>query len=26
VDVRLDDKSQGNIPLQIKLLPPREAA
>jgi len=26
VDVRLDDKSQGNIPLQIKLLPPREPA
>jgi hypothetical protein len=26
VDVRLDDKSQGNIPLQIKLLPPREVA
>ena len=26
VDVRLDDKSQGNIPLQIKLLPPRETA
>ena len=26
VDVRLDDVSQGNIPLQIKLLPPREAA
>jgi hypothetical protein len=26
VDVRLDDKSQAAIPLQIKLLPPREAA
>ena len=26
VDVRLDDKSQGNIPLQIKLMAPREAA
>jgi hypothetical protein len=26
VDVRLDDKSQGAIPLQIKLLPPREVA
>ena len=26
VDVRLDDKSQMGIPLQIKLLPPREAA
>jgi uncharacterized protein DUF6941 len=26
VDVRLDDKSQAAIPLQIKLLPPREPA
>ncbi|HEY3931687.1 MAG TPA: hypothetical protein VGM58_04890 [Verrucomicrobiae bacterium] len=26
VDVRLDDKSQAGIPLQIKLLPSREAA
>ncbi|HTA94882.1 MAG TPA: hypothetical protein VK769_02040, partial [Verrucomicrobiae bacterium] len=26
VDVRLDDKSQAAIPLQIKLLPPREVA
>jgi hypothetical protein len=26
VDVRLDDKSQAGIPLQIKLLPPREVA
>jgi hypothetical protein len=26
VDVRLDDKSQAGIPLQIKLLPPRETA
>jgi hypothetical protein len=25
VDVRLDDVSQGNIPLQIKHMPPREA-
>jgi hypothetical protein len=26
VDVRLDDVSQGNIPLQVKHMPPREAA
>jgi len=26
VDVRMDDKSQAGIPLQIKLLPPRETA
>ena len=26
VDVRLDDKSQAGIPLQVKHLPPREAA